>query len=159
MALTGAGSATLKASGFILFGNNSSLTTASGAIDIEARVNVTLDSGANLTVEGKDYSHAGKGGSISLEAGSESNGQIGRITTGGAVTEYIVPTPGSEPRGITAGPDGRVWFVEAHGNKVGALRPSARSPSQSPRPPSRRPRPHRPRLLRSASPSGRSTER
>jgi len=48
-----------------------------GMIDLIASGNVTLDSGALLTVEGKDFNHAGKGGSISLEAGSETNGQIG----------------------------------------------------------------------------------
>ncbi len=39
---------------------------------------------------------------------------IGRITTGGAVTEYS-PPPGSSslgPFGITSGPDGALWFTE-----------------------------------------------
>ena len=32
--------------------------------------------------------------------------------------------PGSSPAGITAGPDGNVWFVEEHGDRVGRLAPS-----------------------------------
>ena len=49
--------------------------------------------------------------------------KIGRITTLGVVGEYPVPTPGCAPTGIAAGPDGRVWFTEFLGNKIGALRP------------------------------------
>ena len=54
--------------------------------------------------------------------------KIGRIHTGGAITEYPLPTNGS-PYGIASGPDGRVWFTEVIGNKIGALRPSAALPS------------------------------
>jgi streptogramin lyase len=53
---------------------------------------------------------------------------IGRITTGGAITEYPLPLVGSLPRRIASGPDQRVWFTEAKGNKIGALRPSTASP-------------------------------
>ena len=38
-------------------------------------------------------------------------GQIGRITTSGAVTEYNVP----EPDDITVGPDGALWFTDLSG--------------------------------------------
>jgi streptogramin lyase len=38
---------------------------------------------------------------------------IGKITTSGEVTEYELPS-GGEPRGITAGPDGNLWFAN-HG--------------------------------------------
>ena len=51
--------------------------------------------------------------------------KVGRITTGGSVTEYPVPTVSSSPAGIAPGPDGRVWFGELSGNQIGALRPSA----------------------------------
>src|SRR5436190_46685 len=52
------------------------------------------------------------------EAGSN---QIGRITTGGVVTnEYTLPS-GSEPGDIDAGPDGRLWFTEALSSKIGAI--------------------------------------
>jgi hypothetical protein len=39
--------------------------------------------------------------------------QIGRITTEGTITEYPIPTPDSGPNGITAGPDGALWFTES----------------------------------------------
>jgi len=38
----------------------------------------------------------------------------------GTVTEFPLPLPG-EPFGITAGPDGNVWFTEAFGNKIGRI--------------------------------------
>ena len=47
--------------------------------------------------------------------------QIGRITPGGQVTEYPVPTPNSQPYQIVAGPDGALWFTEIMGNKIGRL--------------------------------------
>jgi streptogramin lyase len=36
-------------------------------------------------------------------------------------TEYPIPTADSGPRGITAGPDGNLWFTEAVGNKIGRI--------------------------------------
>src|SRR5207237_363604 len=44
--------------------------------------------------------------------------------TSGTVTEYPVPTPGSQPVGIAPGPDGNVWLTEAHGNRIGTIDPS-----------------------------------
>jgi virginiamycin B lyase len=38
---------------------------------------------------------------------------IGRITTGGSITQFSVPTAGSVPGGITSGPDGALWFGES----------------------------------------------
>ena len=40
-----------------------------------------------------------------------------------AVTEYTTPTANSEPEGITAGPDGALWFTEAdiNVNKIGRV--------------------------------------
>ena len=49
--------------------------------------------------------------------------QIGRITTGGAITEYVVPTTNSGPQDITAGPDGALWFTEYNGNNIGRIAP------------------------------------
>jgi len=37
------------------------------------------------------------------------------------ILEYPIPTSGSEPVGITSGPDGALWFVEQVGNKVGRI--------------------------------------
>src|SRR5690242_13531663 len=36
-------------------------------------------------------------------------------------TEYSVPTSGSRPIGIAAGPDGGLWFTEQTGNKIGRI--------------------------------------
>jgi streptogramin lyase len=44
---------------------------------------------------------------------------IGRITTSGTVTEFLVPTD-SAPRYITAGPDGNVWFTKPD-DKIGRI--------------------------------------
>ncbi len=42
----------------------------------------------------------------------------------GKVTEYPIPTFGSVPYGIAAGPDGFLWFTEVTGNNIGRLDPS-----------------------------------
>jgi virginiamycin B lyase len=44
---------------------------------------------------------------------------IGRITPGGAVKEYPVPTQGSGTGWMHLGPDRAVWFAERNGNKIG----------------------------------------
>jgi streptogramin lyase len=57
--------------------------------------------------------------------------KIGRITTAGVITEFPTP-PGdtrvcatdcglSYPYGITAGPDGALWFTEANASKIGRI--------------------------------------
>ena len=40
----------------------------------------------------------------------------------GKIREFPVPTATSGPLGITAGPDGNLWFTEALGNKIGQQR-------------------------------------
>jgi virginiamycin B lyase len=37
---------------------------------------------------------------------------FGRVTTEGIFTEFTIPTAGSEPHGITVGPDNALWFTE-----------------------------------------------
>ena len=37
------------------------------------------------------------------------------------IVEYAVPTVGSLPAGITAGPDGALWFTESLGDKIGRI--------------------------------------
>ena len=36
----------------------------------------------------------------------------------GAVVEYYLPNTASDPRGITTGPDGNLWFAEFGGDRV-----------------------------------------
>jgi len=43
------------------------------------------------------------------------------MTRGGIVTTFAIPTPGSSPYRIAAGPDGAMWFVEGAGNKIGRI--------------------------------------
>ena len=38
-----------------------------------------------------------------------------------AITEFTVPTGDSYPAGITAGPDGNIWFTEVSGNQIGRI--------------------------------------
>ncbi len=45
-----------------------------GSIYLSASENLTLLDGSQLTVAASDFNHAGKGGSITLEAGTQSNG-------------------------------------------------------------------------------------
>jgi virginiamycin B lyase len=49
--------------------------------------------------------------------------KIGRITTSGSISEFVIPTASSGPFGITAGPDGNHWFTEELANKIGKLVP------------------------------------
>lgn len=63
--ITLAGSAHLDASG-----------TTGGSIALAARDSVIVQSGALLTVEALEFSSAGKGGSIRIEAGTSSNGAV-----------------------------------------------------------------------------------
>lgn len=48
-------------------------------------------------------------------------GKIGRITLSGVVTEFSIPTAGSEPRSIARGPDGNLWFTENGAGKIGRI--------------------------------------
>ena len=43
------------------------------------------------------------------------------ITPTGQITEFPVPTATASPMGITAGPDGNLWFTEYHSGKIGRI--------------------------------------
>jgi len=47
--------------------------------------------------------------------------KIGRITTGGTITEFAIPTANVSPQGIAAGPDGALWFTEQNGGNIGRI--------------------------------------
>ena len=55
-----------------------------------------------------------------------SGNRIGRITPSGTVTEFSSGiTASSQPSGITAGPDGNLWFTERQsGNRIGRITPT-----------------------------------
>src|SRR5215831_11083766 len=40
------------------------------------------------------------------------------------ISEYRVPTPNDALEGITAGPDGNVWFTEPDGHQIGRITPA-----------------------------------
>ena len=46
-----------------------------------------------------------------------------RVLPNGTITEFAVPTSGSQPFGITTGPDGSLWFTEYAANKFGRFIP------------------------------------
>jgi virginiamycin B lyase len=54
--------------------------------------------------------------------------KVGRLTVGGALTEYAVPTSDAQPAGIVFAPpgflclDAHLWFTERAGNKLGRIR-------------------------------------
>jgi virginiamycin B lyase len=54
-------------------------------------------------------------------SGTTPGNKIGRITTNGKITEFTLPTGSMGPFGITAGPDGALWFSEA--GKIGRFVP------------------------------------
>jgi len=41
-----------------------------------------------------------------------------------ALTEFLIPTASSGPEGITAGPDGNLWFTEYNTSKIGRITPT-----------------------------------
>ena len=41
-----------------------------------------------------------------------------------ALTEFPVPSPGSAPRGIAAGPDGNLWFTELSTSQAALITPA-----------------------------------
>jgi streptogramin lyase len=51
----------------------------------------------------------------------ETAGQIGRVTTDGALTEFPIPSGNNPIGGITAGPDGNIWFAEYDANQIGEV--------------------------------------
>ena len=73
-----------------------------------------------LTIDGAISSFPVANGPFQITTGPDGNlwftengsSSIGRITTGGTVTEF--PSGAFEPYGITAGPDGNLWFTDSN---------------------------------------------
>ena len=56
-----------------------------------------------------------------------STDRVGRVTTGGGVTEYSSGiTAGASPDAIAARQDGALWFTETGLNRIGTSRPAVR---------------------------------
>jgi virginiamycin B lyase len=53
----------------------------------------------------------------------KATGTIGRITSDGEIRQFALPTPGSVPIYIHAGPDGNMWVTELAGNKIARIAP------------------------------------
>jgi virginiamycin B lyase len=47
--------------------------------------------------------------------------KIGRITTGGAITEFPLPATLNGPTGIVRGPDGALWFWDNVNGRIGRI--------------------------------------
>jgi streptogramin lyase len=79
---------------------------------------------------------AGRDGALWFTESDPAANAIGRITTGGVVTNHFpVPTPSSEPSDLTAGPDGALWFTEFFGHKVGRIESAVPFVAPPPPPP------------------------
>jgi streptogramin lyase len=47
--------------------------------------------------------------------------KIGRMSTSGKITQFLLPTPLVRPAGIVIGPDGNLWFTEDNAYKIGRI--------------------------------------
>src|ERR1700733_9521956 len=65
---------------------------------------------------------AGDAGGFVVDAGDASpSADAGSPIEAGVFTEFPVPTSESGPGGITAGPDGNLWFTEFQASKVARI--------------------------------------
>ncbi len=49
---------------------------------------------------------------------------VAKVLTNYVVQRFVLPTPGSEPWGVTVAGDGTTWFTERAGNRIGRLSPA-----------------------------------
>jgi virginiamycin B lyase len=64
---------------------------------------------------------AGPDGNIWITLSSGISNGIARMTPGGTVTVFTIPTANAVPNQITAGPDGALWFGEFGQNQIGRV--------------------------------------
>ena len=62
----------------------------------------------------------GPDGALWFTAGASPSSVIGRITTGGQITEFPLPA-GHTAACITTGADGNLWFTDSAQNKIGRM--------------------------------------
>lgn len=55
------------------------------------------------------------------EYGGYSYSAIDRIATNGVFTDYVIPAARAQAYGVSAGPDGNVWFVDEGAQKIGRV--------------------------------------
>ena len=86
-----------------------------------------------VTTKGKVSSIETGGGPVGVTTGpdgalwvADRDDKIHRVTTGGHITTYPLPTPGSFPVSIVSGPDGALWFTESRGDRIGRITLSGR---------------------------------
>lgn len=86
-----------------------------GSINLQANKNVTLLAGSKLTVAGENFSNAGKGGEVTLEAGSQRNGVVGvgslDIQTGSIIDLSVA----AKIAGDANTPGSSAWFGQFSG--------------------------------------------
>lgn len=79
-----------------------------------------------------DFSSEFPGDAARITAGPDGNvwfseslaNKIGRVTVGGSLTEFDLPTSDATPFGITTGPDGAIWFTESSTDQIGRITPA-----------------------------------
>jgi streptogramin lyase len=54
-------------------------------------------------------------------SGEPTPNRIGRMTTAGALTDFVVPWADNGPHGIVSGPDGALWFTDFQNNAIGRI--------------------------------------
>ncbi len=64
---------------------------------------------------------AGPDGALWFTGNGANSSKIGRITTAGVITEFLLPTANSGPNSITTAPDGALWFTESGTSKIGRI--------------------------------------
>jgi streptogramin lyase len=78
---------------------------------------------ANYTVTAADHGTHTFSGVIIRTFGNAATQDISAGTGLGFISELVPATAHSYPEGITAGPDGNLWFTENFGNKIGNITP------------------------------------
>ena len=61
--------------------------------------------------------------------------RVGRMTTGGDFSFYLLPTERSAPLGLVQGPDGKLWIMESNASKIAVMdMPPPPAPEPQPEP-------------------------
>ena len=83
-----------------------------------AAITVTVNVAGNASSPQVNSVAVSVGGSTSAGA---TDSTVINVLAAGTITEIAVPTASALLRGITAGPDGNLWFAEDAGNKIGRI--------------------------------------